>query len=238
MAYEHLEWDSSFLGCKVAKVTDPTLSADDIEHILKELKRDNYALVYWPSDTELDAASVERLSGQLVDKKTVFEQCLENINDSEKSSPYGEIVSFSVGMDAEAVKKLAVESGALSRFAVDVRYPHEKFVELYRIWAEKSLTKELAREVLVAVEDEQIVGMITLDGDIPTGTIGLVAVNAQMRGQKFGFSLVQNALRWFKDNGYRSCKVVTQADNLAACKLYQKCGFEVAQVSFFYHFWL
>jgi RimJ/RimL family protein N-acetyltransferase len=45
------------------------------------------------------------------------------------------------------------------------------------------------------------------------------------------------ALQWFADQGMDSMEVVTQGRNVAAQRLYQKCGFATKEVQLWYHHW-
>ena len=135
-------------------------------------------------------------------------------------------------------KELAVQSGVFSRFSVDPDFPGEKFIALYTLWIRKSIHKEIADEVLVIREGEKAAGMVTLDHKDGKGDIGLLSVSQECRGKKYGEMLVRGAQCWFMDHSCRFGQVVTQGDNTAACALYQKCGYSVGKVEFFYHFWL
>ncbi|MCG6533248.1 MAG: GNAT family N-acetyltransferase, partial [Syntrophales bacterium LBB04] len=70
------------------------------------------------------------------------------------------------------------------------------------------------------------------------GDIGLFAVDAAMRRKNLGVSLVHTAQEWAHRRGLKSAQVVTQEKNVAACRLYEKCGYRIDKVEFFYHFWI
>jgi dTDP-4-amino-4,6-dideoxy-D-galactose acyltransferase len=53
-----------------------------------------------------------------------------------------------------------------------------------------------------------------------------------------GLHLVCAAQAKFIEAGYRIGQVVTQLDNVAACRLYEKCGYHLEKLENFYHFWL
>ncbi len=46
-----------------------------------------------------------------------------------------------------------------------------------------------------------------------------------------------SAEKWFSNSGYKSIQVVTQGDNIPACKLYESCGYTIESVELFYHIW-
>jgi dTDP-4-amino-4,6-dideoxy-D-galactose acyltransferase len=174
--------------------------------------------------------------GVLVDKKATFEINLRNINLDRlplpKSEPYSSSLPFS------QLEKLAIQSGIFSRFAIDNRFSHEKFTALYKTWIRKSISGEMADEVLVIRQNNHIAGMITLSNKNGVGNIGLIAVDEEFRGRKFGQQLVCDAHRWFIKQGCHTAYVVTQGENLPACRLYEKCGYQQIKIEFYYHFWL
>lgn len=235
MNYKLLTWDTEFFGIKTGRVIPSSLQENQLFSILAEMRREEFQLVYWSSE-QLNAYNLQVYSGMLVDKKTTFEINLQNINLDKlpppKSEPYYSSFSFA------QLEKLAIQSGVYSRFALDAHFPHEKFTALYKIWIRKSVSGEMADEVLVIMQNDHIAGMVTLTNKNGVGDIGLIAVDEKFRGRKFGQHLVLDAQRWFIKHGCLSGCVITQEDNLPACHLYEKCGYQKTKTEFFYHFWL
>jgi ribosomal protein S18 acetylase RimI-like enzyme len=69
------------------------------------------------------------------------------------------------------------------------------------------------------------------------GHIGLVGVSSEASGKGIGRALVLAALEWFAVHHANEVKVVTQASNISAQRLYQRCGFLSAEVQIWYHKW-
>ena len=69
------------------------------------------------------------------------------------------------------------------------------------------------------------------------GDIGLLAVRESCRGRGVGTRLVNAALAWMQQAGVGESTVVTQRDNLAACRLYEQLGYVTSEVSALYHLW-
>jgi dTDP-4-amino-4,6-dideoxy-D-galactose acyltransferase len=80
--------------------------------------------------------------------------------------------------------------------------------------------------------------MVTLEDRDGIGTIGLIAVDPEREKRGLGRSLVQAAQSWFAKEGFEQGRVVTQAANAAACRLYEKCGYSLVKTEHFYHFWI
>ena len=54
-----------------------------------------------------------------------------------------------------------------------------------------------------------------------------VAVEAKFRGQGIGRALIERTIEWAKSKGFPGLMLETQDNNVAGCKLYEKCGFKL-----------
>ena len=237
MQYQILDWDSDFFSVTVARITEPVLNEQKLSELHSELKAKGVNLVYWPSSREFEGEIVKRFGGILADTKMTFAMDFRSLNPEEFVST--DIVqAYTQSMPISDLEDLAIQSGEYSRFVVDQNIPRDKFVSLYNIWINRSLSKDIAEEVLVIREGKRVVGMVTLGNKNGRGDIGLIAVDRNCRGKQYGEKLVRAAQRWFIENGYGFGQVVTQGMNIPACNLYKKCGYSVEKVEYFYHFWL
>ena len=239
--YKILEWDSNFFGYNVGMVLQPFFNFDELRDVLQNLKNENVKLVYWSPQNGInkkeDIEKIASLGGRLVDIKTVYQYNLDGksadeYKTDERVKEYAETVTH------PDLINLAFESGVKSRYKVDERIGHENFVKLYTIWMEQSVTKKIAKTILVSVDRERYTGMITLGEKDGAGNIGLVAVDALQRGKGLGYALFQGMFRWFIEHGYKKISVVTQEANESACKFYERTGFEKISAQEFYHFWI
>jgi len=242
LGYRLLDWDSEFFGSKVALVTKPIENAEQLANLLANAKSHQIKLLYWPVLTRADEATeslIAETKGGLMDEKITFVIDLSYISAHEDITTQDvEVEVFSQGMPSDHMYDLAIQSGEQSRFAVDKNIPRVKYESLYKKWIESSVNKQLADEVLVIRDSDKVVGMVTLGKKNGRGDIGLLAVDRNYRGRKYGEALVRASLKWFKGNNYKVAQVVTQGKNLAACNLYKKCGFNLEKTEFYYHIWL
>jgi dTDP-4-amino-4,6-dideoxy-D-galactose acyltransferase len=237
MKYKLLDWDTEFLDIKVGEILLQNLSENELTEILHDLKVKSTQLVYWSSSKEMDVNSIKSLGGILAAKKITF--CMDFYSDNSytkltdlNTEPYHK------SMPVKDIESLAIQSGKYSRFAVDPRFPKDKFTSLYKTWINKSLQKEIASEVLVIRDKNKVAGMVTLGEKNRRGDIGLIAVDSNYRGRSYGTNLVYASQKWFVKNGFKVGQVVTQEANLPACNLYTKCGYSINQIEYLYHFWL
>lgn len=231
-----LEWDSHFLGLRVARIVVPALTLDSLSAILHRLRADRVELVYWPAACEIDVTHIESLGGRLVDRKRTYAASLATQDPAD--APDVLVTPFQTGMSIERLEVLATQSAVHSRFAVDPRMPPGTVERLYRTWMQRSLSGELARIVLVSTMAGALAGMITIGTRGHDASIGLVAVDVEARGRGHGRALVGAAKTWARQHGKATIRVVTQGANVSACRLYEHSGFSLEREEAYYHFWL
>ena len=234
-----LEWDTRFFGFPIGRVVNSRAGADELRQAVAEMRERRIPLAYWAADrpsVELQTL-VGDLGGQLVDEKLTFGFKLDAV--AEIALPDGARVEpYQEGMSLSDLKQLAVESGLYSRFSVDPRFPKDQARAMFEEWIVRSVQKIVAEEVLVIRDGGRVLGMATIAVKGDRGSIGLVAVDARARGKRYGEALVRSAQAWCANRGFAQCQVTTQAANLPARRLYEKCGFQLEQTELFYHVWV
>lgn len=131
--------------------------------------------------------------------------------------PYG-LVEVT-GDERQPLIELAERSFDDTRFTRDQRFPRDRVDAMYGEWVRK------AEHVFCDVKRQ---GFVT----VGSGVLGLIAVSAAARGQGLGGKLIQAA---------QSCgsplKVVTQGENQAARRAYERAGFRLERANVWYHWW-
>ncbi len=54
-----------------------------------------------------------------------------------------------------------------------------------------------------------------------------ISVEPDYRGEGIGRALIEHAIAWAKEKGFPGLMLETQDNNVAACRLYARCGFEL-----------
>ena len=54
-----------------------------------------------------------------------------------------------------------------------------------------------------------------------------ISVDPEYRGEGIGRALMSRAIEWAKSKGFPGMMLETQNNNVAACRLYERCGFEL-----------
>lgn len=220
-----LKWDSEFFGFNIGKLISNK----------KEESYDfpiDYKLVYQFSDLE-----ILELDRMLVDRKCVLTTELNEVDFEENIDL--EILDYdSLKHNYSALYSLVLQSGEYSRFKRDTNFSSESYERLYKEWLNRSLSKELASDVLVATIDNQVVGFITMfEKTSELADLTLLAVDLQYRGRNIASNLIKKLKQVAKLKGYKMMQVVTQLDNKPAMNLYQKNLFEISNITYIYHIW-
>lgn len=237
--FQILDLDSEIFGFPVAKIIPDKLSLTELEHAIYCLKKENVRLAYWASnpDDEGSQRAARLYHGFLADKKVTFIVDIAQI--PERSACMGwDIKEYADNLPCTNMEKLAIQIGKYSRFGVDPRIPEDKLIDIYKRWIRNSVNRQIADAVFVARQSGKVVGMVTVGKKNERGDIGLMAVDPDVRGENLGVALVAAAQDWARQNGFRFAQVVTQGENVAACRLYEKCRYHIDKVEFFYHFWI
>lgn len=238
--YRILEWDSDFFGYGVGRILPSRLTPEELKATLESMKSENVTLVYWPSDPE-DPGSQEaarRCGGFLADRKVTYVVDLERISDQLTEEKNKAIREYTDGRTNDELDALAIRSGIHSRYKVDPNIGDAQFEKLYKLWILGSVNGTLAEKVFVFMDEGKIAGMVTVGMKNGRGEIGLIAVHESMRGRSVGVHLTRAAQKWAVARGCRHAQVVTQGNNPAACKLYEKCGYHIESTVNYYHIWL
>jgi ribosomal protein S18 acetylase RimI-like enzyme len=233
---ERLSWDSDFFGVGTARVRGETLTANLVREIDAWCRQRQISLLYFQSRAD-DAEAVRRAEDagfRLVDVRLTFERDLKVEPAKAIDSGVGEFVES----DLPALLEIARSSFTDSRFYYDGRIPRGKCDELFEVWTTSSC-RGRADRVLVAREAGRAAGFVTCraDRDSSSGRIDLIGVAESARGKGVGRALVQSALAWAGRESLGKMIVVTQGRNIAAQRLYQRCGFVTRSLHLYYHKW-
>lgn len=226
---EILEWDSEFFGFPVACLK----AASHPTEAFSELRVNRIRLAYWFVPLEQRTAEHPGITKVVhADTKLTFASTADLSSESPNAAIFH---SSRVAFPRDELHRLAIQAGHCSRFAVDSNMPTGAFQRLYRTWIDKCLDRELPYEVYFAVDGRQLAGFVTVGEESGRADIGLLGVDPQFRGKGIGTELVRFATQVSR---FPRCQVVTQQNNIGACRLYRKCGFEVVATEYVYHVWL
>ena len=227
----YLKWDSKFFDLRVGKVN--ISSQEEMDRLFSEHKAlsKEFDLIYILGN---DGLNCPMSNAKLVDKKLVYTASI-NYREVIFNS---HIVNYPLDIVSDDLLNLALASGAYSRFFIDKNFPINSYERLYTRWIEQSVKRVIATEVFCYIVNDRPRGLLTLKRDGINGNIGLVATDGAYRGKGIGSALLEYVLFYMYEKGCKTLNVVTQAQNTAACHLYEKVGFLMTSSTDIWHWWL
>jgi dTDP-4-amino-4,6-dideoxy-D-galactose acyltransferase len=236
LSCEFLEWDSLFFGCRIGSVRARQLSTPALLEIDRWCEAQRIDCLYFLAD--FDNPETIRLAEKnffrLVDVRLTLRLTFSSLPDL---PPAVGGIRLSQSRDVPVLRRIARSSHASSRFYFDPYFPRDRCDALYETWIEKSCSGD-ADVVFVPELEGEPAGYISchLKPD-QAGLIGLVGLAPEARGRDLGVELVREALRWFRTKNVTQVAVVTQGRNVAAQRIYQRCGFYTQSLQLWYHRW-
>jgi dTDP-4-amino-4,6-dideoxy-D-galactose acyltransferase len=231
--FERVAWDSDFFGLSIARVLADRPSHTDLSELLERAERRSVDCLYYLVDAS-DAPTIshaQRAGFRLVDVRITLDCVLAEAELDER-------VRQASAADVARLREIAAYSHRNTRFYADGNFALGRCDELYAHWIERSVEAGFADAVLVRSGPSGVVGYVTCSlGANETGSIGLCGVALEARGEHIGSGLVAAALGWLRQRGMRSASVVTQGNNIAAQRLYQKAGMRTTATALWLHAW-
>jgi dTDP-4-amino-4,6-dideoxy-D-galactose acyltransferase len=238
---EILPWDSQFFGFSIGRVRGDTLTYDQLVEVDRWSRKEKVAGLYFlaRADSPDTIEVVQNAGFRLVDIRIT----LEHKNDDANFTNLPKISEAGARAarleDVPVLQAIARTAHTDTRFFIDPHFTRAKAEALYSLWIELECQGR-AQHVMVPISDtDKPLGYISchLDAGHSTGQIGLVGIESGARGRGLAKAVVKEALRWFQDQNAKSVTVVTQGRNLAAQRLYQRCGFVTCDLQLWYHKW-
>lgn len=231
---QFLEWDSQFFGKRIARLQGNLLTVDTVLQAEAWCREQRVDCLYFlaGADDPQTIRLAEEHDFHFVDVRLTFEHPLNKQVDFHVHPA----IRLAQPGDLEQLKQIARGSYRVTRFYFDQNFNPTDADRLYETWIEKSCSG-YAQAVLVYAEEGRIQGFVSCHVDGNHGQIGLVGVAESARGKGVGVAAVQHSLNWFAGQGVTTVEVVTQGRNIAAQRLYQRCGFLTGKMELWYHRW-
>jgi dTDP-4-amino-4,6-dideoxy-D-galactose acyltransferase len=225
-----LDWDTNFFGIRIAKIEAEAYDNKAIESSVRSAFSDEIEFIYLIIPDIFDKKEI--FQHNLIDQKVIFTKELPSHSEQDIA-----IIEYHENTVGPKLYEIALESGKYSRFRLDPALPYGSYERLYRIWIEKSVSREIADKVLVYKEKDEILGMITVKLKETLGEIGLLAADYKVQGKGIGSKLISAAETYALSNGRNVMEVATQLRNKAACAFYEKNGYSIDRIFNYYHIW-
>jgi dTDP-4-amino-4,6-dideoxy-D-galactose acyltransferase len=229
-AVELLEWDSEHFGCKVARVREPD-SPERIRTAIEVADRRGVRCLTALIDPDRTAtvSSAEEAGFRCYDVRIELDRVVEPIS---SGTARAQRVSTADLLRLEPISRVSFSA---SRFYADPQFSDELASELYVKWLQRGVADD--DRLLLTTPDLEGFLVCQVDRQTRLGTIELIAVANQSRGQGYGSRLVAEAEAAFASAGMTRARVVTQGCNIPAQRLYQRHGYRTCAVGLWLHRW-
>ena len=234
---QRLGWDSGHFEMPTGIVGADVSTPDGLRQALGSAESDGLRLVYWLSTDVFipDADMLARFGGRRIVGHRRYRRPITNLDRRRAADPCCE--SLSGESPAPDVVDLAMTAGRYSRFRLDTRLPVDRFEAMYQTWITRSLSRELADDVLVLRDkDRHIRSLVSYRVHDDTAQVGLISTGRWARRQGSGAAVLAEAHRRIGQSGLGSVVVSTQTENHAACRLFEKSGYSIVFQGSHYHF--
>jgi dTDP-4-amino-4,6-dideoxy-D-galactose acyltransferase len=236
-----LTWDTEFFGFPIGRVRSDTMTPGRAKEIDLWARGIGVRCLYFLArvDDLVTIVVAERNGYHLVDIRVTLANCVSPDATTKVLGRHEGIKTrLALANDIPFLQEIAQECHHDSRFYFDDKFPCHSIDALYKTWIAKSCAG-YADAVLLAERNGTPVAYITchVNEDQASGRIGLAGVHKSFQGQGLGPALVNRAQEWFALKGIWSLEVVTQGRNIAAQRMYQRCGFLTSEIQLWYHKW-
>lgn len=222
-----LVWDTNFFNMKIGRVDVVDESAFDFSFIKNRSKEEGYELLYIFSKTPVKTHFEKPINTKIGFKMAITPNLKSSFSDK---------VKIYTGKKIKPIlQKLAYQAGHFSRFKLDSNLSPSAFYKLYDQWLAKSLADDIM--IIEYIDNNQVAGMVTLEIKKSSTLIGLIGVDNSFRGKGIGKHLVKSCIYHSQIQQKAYLEVYTQKENVQATKFYESCGFELANLSYIYHYW-
>lgn len=223
---DNMDWDSRFFGFDVARIDTDCTDECAVDAEIRRLQRQRAELIYVFSAYPLRLCD---FNAMLVDQKLSYENTNPVYRPVDKN-----IVEVSVV--SRQLYELGCQAGGHSRYKVDPNIKEEDFRRMFRLWVDNSVSRQFADYVFAYEVDGNTVGFVTAKVKGDELSIGLIATDENYRGCGIGGALIQTIVNLASELHLKA-EVTTQADNVTACRFYERHGFNIASRSYVYHVW-
>jgi dTDP-4-amino-4,6-dideoxy-D-galactose acyltransferase len=227
--YEHLSWDSEFLGTSVGKIIINKYKPELLNSLI-EKNKDQLIYIFdntFKPELEefLQKFEVVNCGCRVEFKKELGEKVI--------TTKYPEVDFYSGPINSE-LEELAYSCGKYSRFAFDDKL-HKFFKPMYKRWIMNSLDGEKC--LLIIEKNKKIIAFLSFSLHEKNAKIELFSVNRKNTGEGLGSRLYQTLEKFLTNRGIEKVVVAAQKENDGACRFYKRCGFKLFQEQRIFHLW-
>ncbi len=247
---KYLNWDSDILKKHVATISEIKFMSKPTQEKQRSILENLLTTISnWAKSDKIDILSVKTTLGNNIKidafKKNNFFQMEDFVTYKHLlNQDFSTLVSDDVidykSEDLDAVGQIAYDSFIYSRYFKDDLIDQDLAKETRRQWILNDC-KGRADKVFIALDNKSVAGFVACikksdDQKRTFAVLDLIAVSSKSGGKGLGTKLVNSFLNYAKTQLNAEYALVgTQKENIASCRLYEKCGFNLFKESLTFH---
>lgn len=239
--FELNNFDSEILGYSVGKLTlENTSSYKDFDiEAFNNFVATNHVkfIVCTATHSSQNINLLEQLGFKFISTKIVYKlhKSSDQTHELDNFGLQPLALSLSKGLiERQKKTELMLGLAATSHYSKNINLPKDTAKKIYTKWFKNTFEGKRAEEIFVARHQNDLAGFASLCKTNNQLSIDLIATHPEHRGKGIASFLVQQAIKYAK-NFNKELYVVTQAENIAANRLYQKNGFIIESFQLIYH---
>ena len=238
--YDYLEWDSNFFKKEIFILNSKCYTHSVHKKVKRLIQVKKVDLIYFlcPANNHKSIEFAKQKGFHAVDNRVTFfitPSSFKPVNIKK-----GALIKRSKLINNKDLVSIATNTSWSSRYSKDNNFQKKDIENFYGEWVEKSTMGKLDDMVFHVEYNNEICGFISIKkSGLNFGSIGLVSVAKNYQGNGFGLALISFAVNFlFKKLDCAGVEVVTQKENISACKAYDKIGFRISDESVWMHNWI
>lgn len=232
-----LAWDTKHFKKNIARVNCACLTPSIITYVNRVCAEKKIETIYYLADISDSTSSqlAELSEFHMKDIRVTMSRKIKEGRTRSKIKTGTWKISKAKKSDLNSMRKISRNAYTASRFYHDDAFSKPRVEDLYLKWMEQSVsTKE--QFAYIARDSKSVAGYITCKV-ISDHKLEIVLVNVAetYRGQGVGELLMRTVVNKHLIAKGDEATIVTQGRNIAAQRLYQKCGFYTNMMQIWYH---
>ncbi|MCF2908840.1 GNAT family N-acetyltransferase [Pseudoalteromonas sp. DL2-H2.2] len=225
--FKNKEWDSDFFKRNIY-----TVELDTLGNKIESWPKNSLITVKIDANNYQSLAHINNHDFSFVEGELVFKKVLpvtENVTSLTDFESY-------LATEGSLVELKCV----VTDLYVNSRFREPWFTSLerdrfYQKWIENAVLAKFDDCCLVLKVDDTISGFVTVRIRGSEATIGLIGVAAPFQGKGIGKQLLQLVQKYSMAKNATVIKVATQTSNISAANLYEKDGFSITDISYWFY---
>lgn len=221
------EWDSDFFNRDIL-----TIDLDALETKIESWPENSLVTVKVDANNSQGLAHINNYDFSFVEGELVFQKKLLESSNSDSLTDFDTYLATKSSIDE--LKLIVSNLYVNSRFREPWFTPTERN-SFYQMWVENAVLAKFDDCCLVLKKGGSISGFVTVRIRDCEATIGLIGVATPFQGQGIGKKLLELVQSYSTAKKAKKIKVATQTSNILAANLYDKNGFTIADISYWFY---